>query len=140
MKMKTNFARLNSLVALAAGVLLAGHSPAQSLTFVPSVPIPTNSDIYNFTGSLVDADNVSDGGTYADGGANDGFTYVANGRPDQGQTFTTGPTAGTVTAIWIRHVGYTNEAPSTFWSFSAGSAFTFRITNPSAGGHGGIRH
>src|ERR1700744_3261884 len=115
--MKMKLAHLNGLAAVAGGMLLAGHLPAQSLTFVPTAPTPGALDIYSLTGALDDSGNVSDGGTYADGAGNDGFTYIANNRPSMGQTFVTGPTAGLVTAIWIRQVGYTNDPALTYCSF-----------------------
>ena len=129
--MTTQSRTLKSLAALAAGLLAAVSLPAQNLTFTTSAPTPTNSDVFSFIGSSNDSGNVNDGGSYADGAGNDGFTYVANNRSSMGQTFTTGPTAGKVTAIWIRHVGYTADTVATFWNFSAGSAETFRITDPS---------
>lgn len=129
--MKKRYPRLNGLATLSAILLSVSSLSAQTLNFLTTAPTPTNGDVFNFTGSLFDGGNVSDGAAYADGGANDAFTYAAGDRPSKGQTFTTGPTGGVVTAIWIRHVGYTNEAPSTFWSFGAGAPFTFRITDPS---------
>lgn len=129
--MKKPHLGLNSLAVMLASLLSAASLSAQTLNFLTTAPTPTNGDVFNFTGSLADSANVSDGATYADGGANDAFTYAAGDRPSKGQTFTTGATAGKVTAIWVRHVGYTNEAPSTFWSFASGAPFTFRITDPS---------
>lgn len=136
--MKTKHIRLNRFPVIALGVLLAGYLPAQTLNFVTTAPTPTNSDVYNLLGSSTDSGNVNDGGSYVDGAGNDGFTYVANNRPSMGQTFTTGPTAGKVTAIWIRQVGYSADTANTFWSFAAGSAETFRITNPSQVGTAGF--
>ena len=130
--MKTKFARLNGLLVLAAGLLSTASLLGQSLTFDPSAPVPAANDIYNFTGSPNDSGNVNDGTQiYPDGAANDGFTYVASGRADMGQTFTTGPTAGVVTAIWIRNAGYTTDTVDTYWGFGSGGVFNFRITNPS---------
>lgn len=137
--MKNPTPQLQSLTILVAGLLSAVSLTAQTLTFVPSAPTPTNGDVYNFTASLTDADNVNDGTTnYVDGAANDAFTYVAGDRASQGQTFTTGPEAGTVTAIWIRQVGYTNDLALTYWSFAVGGPFTFRITDPSQVGAAGF--
>ncbi len=129
--MKTRFTGLTRAATLMASLLSAASLSAQTLNFLTTFPTPTNSDVFSFVGSTIDSNNVNDGGVYADGGANDGFTYVANNRPSMGQTFTTGATAGKVTAIWIRNVRYINEAPSTFWSFAAGSAERIRITDPS---------
>src|SRR5580692_14575 len=105
--MKNRFTGHAGAAFLLTSLLAAASLSAQTLNFVPAFPVPTNADIFNFIGSTTDSNNVNDGGTYADGGANDGFTYVANNRPSMGQTFTTGTTAGKVTAIWVRHVHYT---------------------------------
>lgn len=118
--------------ALAASALaLAVNLSAQTLTFSPTTPVPGANDVYNLIGSGNDGGNVNNGQFYTDGAANDGFTYVANNRPSMGQTFTMGPNGGVVTAIWVRHVGYTNDQALTYWSFASGSAEAFRITNPS---------
>jgi hypothetical protein len=116
---------------LTVSLISAASLSAQTLNFLTSFPTPTNADVYNFIGSTIDSNNVNDGGAYTDGAGNDGFTYIANNRASIGQTFTTGPSAGKVTAIWIRQVGYTDEVPDTYWSYAGGSAETFRITNPS---------
>lgn len=129
--MKTRFIGLTCAAALITSLLATASLSAQTLNFLTTFPTPTNADVFNFIGSTTDSNNVNDGGVYTDGAGNDGFTYVANNRTSMGQTFTTGATAGKVTAVWIRNVRYVNEAPSTFWSFAAGSAETFRITDPS---------
>jgi hypothetical protein len=129
--MKPRFTSLTRAATLITSLLAAASLSAQTLNFLTSFPTPTNADVFNFIGSTIDSNNVNDGGAYLDGGANDGFTYVANNRPSMGQTFTTGASAGKVTAIWIRNVGYTDEVPNTYWSFAGGSAETFRITDPS---------
>jgi hypothetical protein len=136
--MKTKITRLNAVVLLAAGLSLAGSLSAQTLTFSPTAPVPGANDVFNLTGSGNDGGNVNNGTFQTDGAANDGFTYVANNRPSMGQTFTMGANGGVVTAIWVRHVGYSNEVPDTFWSFAAGSAEAFRITNPSQVGTAGF--
>jgi alpha-D-xyloside xylohydrolase len=78
------------------------------------------------------------------GSANDGYTYVANDRASQGQTFTTGSSPGgySLTDIWIRHAGYTANtmdpntpnSNGTWWQMAAGGGLTLRITNPSQAG------
>lgn len=67
-------------------------------------------------GAPFDAGNVGGSGINADGGAdngvaNDEMTYVAVGRPRQGQTVTTGSAANgyQLTSITVRIVGYTNN-------------------------------
>jgi hypothetical protein len=136
--MKTKITRLNAIAVLAAGLSLAGSLSAQTLTFSPTAPVPGAKDVYNLAGSGNDGGNVNNGTFQTDGAANDGFTYVANNRPSMGQTFTMGPNGGVVTAIWIRHVGYTNDQALTYWSFASGSAEAFRITNPSQVGTAGF--
>jgi len=129
--------------------------PAQTLTFLPtgSAPIPTNSDIYNFTGAGMDMFNVYGGTPPAtNGAANDFYTYVTGPgvggpTPSQGQTFTTpasfiGGNPGLVTAIWVRICGYTNNTAGngngTWCHFAGGGSFTFRITDPSQAGTSGF--
>jgi len=130
--MKNQFIRHKGLVVLMASLFTVASVSAATLNFLTTAPTPTNGDIYSLTGSLYDGGNVSDTNHYSDGAGNDAFTYVAGDRPSKGQTFTTGPSASQqVTAIWIRHVGYTNDLASTYWSFGAGAPFIFRITNPS---------
>jgi regulation of enolase protein 1 (concanavalin A-like superfamily) len=120
---------------LTASLLSAVSLSAQTLNFQTVAPTPTANDQYNFVGSPNDGGNVSDGAVYADGAANDGFTYVANGRANMGQFFTTGANAGGyhVAAIWIRHAGYTANTDLTWFDFAAGTTptFTFRLTDPS---------
>jgi regulation of enolase protein 1 (concanavalin A-like superfamily) len=130
--MKKRFTTLVGAAAFVAGSLSIASLPAQTLTFQPTAPVPTNTEFFNFTGGADDSNNVSDGSAQVDGAGNDGFTYVANNRTSMGQTFTTGSDSGgyRVTAIWIRHCGYTNDPALTYWSFAAGSAETFRITDP----------
>lgn len=116
--------------------------PALALTLNLSAvaPTPDGDDIYNFAGADRDGVNVSDGAAYADGSANDSFTYVSGDRPDQGQTFTTGssPNGYLVSAIWVRHVGYTNNTALTWWRMNSGVPFTLRLTDPSQAGTGGF--
>src|SRR5580698_2582173 len=76
-------------------------------------PVPGPCDIYNFSGANVDMQNVFAAGNApaTNGSANDSWTYVANDRPTQGQTFTTGSGPGgyLLTDVWVRHVGYTDN-------------------------------
>lgn len=131
--MKLQSQKLLRLSTLLAGLLFAALLPAQTtLNFLTSAPTPGANDIYNFTGSANDSGNVNDGGAYSDGAANDAFTYLSSfDKPSQGQTFTTGPGGGKVTAIWIRHAGYTTDTVDTYWQFAAGTPVTSRITDPS---------
>ena len=76
--------------------------PAATLTITTSAPTPGTNDIYNFTGAPHDGANVGDGGSYADGSANDAFTYVAGDRADRDRPL---PLAATPTAICQRRLG-----------------------------------
>ncbi len=115
-------------------------SGAATLTIVANAPAPGPADIYNFAGSSHDGANVNDGSSYADGGANEAFTYVAGDRADQGQTFTTGsnPSGYQLTAVWARHVGYTNNTAATYWAMNSGVKFTVRVTDPKQAGTSGF--
>ena len=92
---------------------------AATLTFSSSAPTGGSASISNWTGATFDADNVGGSGVNSNGSpnngsANDGTTYVANNRPAQGQTFTTGSNTGgyQLTAITVRVQGYTNNTAS----------------------------
>jgi alpha-D-xyloside xylohydrolase len=113
-------------------------------------PVPGPCDIYNFSGANMDMDNVFATGNApaTNGSANDSWTYVANDRPTQGQTFTTGPGPGgyLLTDVWVRHVGYTDNtidpntpnSNGTWCEMAGGGALTLRIINPSQTGTSGF--
>ena len=126
---------------LAAAVLsLTLSLQAGTLIITSNTPTPGPNDIYNFAGGSHDGINVSDGSVYADGAANDAFTYVAGDRADQGQTFTTGGNSNgyTMTALWLRQAGYTNNMALTWWQMNSGVTITIRITDPTLAGTGGF--
>jgi hypothetical protein len=127
------------LTALAAFVSIVPATGAQ-LSFTLTDPVPDASDVANFTGSATDGTNVRDGGTYADGASNDGFTYVAQDRPNQGQTFTTGanPSGYAVSSIWLKHVGYSANTATTYSNIPNGTTFTLRMTDPAQAGTAGF--
>lgn len=129
-------------IALAGGALLLAQTvaPAASLTLSAGAPTPGTNDLYNFAGASRDGLNVSDGGAYADGGANDAFTYVAGDRASQGQTFTTGDNTNgcLVSAVWARHAGYTNNSATTWWQMNSGVTLSVRITDPAQAGTAGF--
>jgi hypothetical protein len=140
-KLDVQFFQRLSFVFLLAGIADgAFRAFAVTLSLSSATPTPGTNDIYNFAGASHDGANVSDGGTYADGAANDAFTYVAGDRADQGQTFTTsGSTNGClVNAVWLRHVGYTNNTALTWWQMNSGVTLTVRITDPSQVGTSGF--
>jgi hypothetical protein len=138
--MKTSYTQpFWSMLAL-AGLMTVATANAVTLTFSTLAPLPGTNDIYNFSGTARDGGNVNDGGTYADGAANDGFTYVAGDRTSQGQIFTTGANAGgyQVKAIWVRHCGYTNNTDLTWYGMATGSQIAIRVTDPSQANTGGF--
>lgn len=130
--MKSKWIALTISAMLSTDVVLRGAS----LALTSASPAPSPNDIYNFTGASRDGLNVCDGSAYADGAANDAFTYVAGDRADQGQTFTTGNNTNgyLVNAIWVRHVGYSNNTALTWWQMNSGVTLTVRITDPSQAG------
>ncbi|MGH8024108.1 MAG: hypothetical protein ACRED1_11030, partial [Limisphaerales bacterium] len=113
-------------------------------------PVPGPCDIYNFAGADMDMNNVYAAGNApaTNGSANDSCTYVANDRPTQGQTFTTGSSPGgyLLTDVWVRHAGYTDNtmdpntpgSNGTWCQMAAGGALTLRITYPSLAGTPGF--
>src|SRR5437762_1923509 len=68
--------------ASALTVLLAAGLPAAEVSFSKNGPKPGKDDISNFTGTTAEGANVENGDHEA--------TYIADDRPSQGQTFTTG--------------------------------------------------
>lgn len=129
-------------MAALAVIACASASPARGaqLGFSLTDPAPDANDAAGLTGAAVDGANVRDGGTYANGGGNDAFTYVAFDRRNQGQTFTTGANASGygISAIWIKHAGYSANTDLTYYQQPNGSVFTIRVTDPSQAGTAGF--
>src|SRR5689334_1246281 len=95
--MKT--ARLTLASAVTAITLsLAGALPAAEVSFTTDGPKPGRDDISNFKGANTENDNV--------GGGDHDATYVADDRPIQGQTFTTGTNSAgyELRAVTLREV------------------------------------
>jgi DUF1680 family protein len=140
MKIRANhlFAGATWLAVLLLGIGRSGR--AATLTFSISAPTPGSNDVYNFVGASHDGANVGDGSVFADGSANDAFTYVAGDRADQGQTFTAGNNPGgcAISSVWLRHVGYTNNTALTYWEMSGGVTLTIRVTDPAKAGTAGF--
>lgn len=121
-----------------------------TLSLKSSAPVPEVYDIYNFAGADMDKNNVYLSGSEpaTNGAANDSYTYVANDRTGQGQTFTTGSSDGgyLLTDIWVKHVGYTANTTDpntpnsngTWWQMAGGGNLTLRITVPSQAGTAGF--
>ena len=125
------------LAALAAFAFTLPAIGAQ-LSFTLTEPVPGADDVSNFTGSATDGTNVSD--VDGNGGGNDDFTYVAQDRPNQGQTFTTGPNVSgyAVSSIWVKHVGYTANPGTTYSNLQTPSTITLRMTDPAQAGTEGF--
>jgi hypothetical protein len=133
--------RKNILILLFAVTMCLPMSVwAAVVTFHTAEPTPGPDDVHNFVGASRDANNV---GTYDyDTWLNNETTYIADDRPAQGQTFVTGSSEPVylLTAVWIRHCGYTDSTDSgtanngTWYSMPTGSIFGVRITDPSASG------
>jgi hypothetical protein len=134
--MNPRFLTQSAILAAFAAFAFSLPATGAQLSFTLTDPVPDADDVANFTGSATDGTNVRDGGTYADGGANDGFTYVAQDRPNQGQTFTTGANANgyAVSSIWVKHVGYTANTATTYSQIPNGATFTLRMTDPAQAG------
>jgi alpha-D-xyloside xylohydrolase len=141
--------KLFALVLIAVGGWeLPGFAVTLSLSSTPPNPGPY--DIYNLAGADMDMNNVflSGNAPATNGAANDGYTYVANDRVTQGQTFTTGSGDGgyLLTGIWVRHAGYidntedpnTANSNGTWWQMAGGGNLTLRVTRPSQAGNSGF--
>jgi len=125
-----------TIMAWAMCLGCAGSISAATLTLSVTGPTPGANDIYNFSGAPSDGKNVGNGTAQADGAANDAYTYIAGDRADQGQTFTTGNNTNgyVLTAIWLRHAGYTNNTALTWWQMNGGVTMTVRVTDPAQAG------
>ncbi len=125
---------MKRLLLLLVLLLFTSSSYALELTFNTEQPSIGSDDIYSLTGALLDRNNV--GTATADGGANDGTTYVSYDRPSQGQTFTTNSThpAYSLNAITVRHCQYSGNTDSTWTRFVTGDNIILRITDPQLSG------
>ncbi|MCI0748014.1 MAG: immunoglobulin domain-containing protein [Verrucomicrobia subdivision 3 bacterium] len=107
--------------AVVAAFLIAAFpidSRAAQASFSTSAPALGPNDIANLAGAALIANNVSSGDPNA--------TYLADDRPVQGQTFTTGnhPAGYQLTAVTLRHVTYQTYA------LVPDLTYTIRITTP----------
>jgi len=103
--------------------------PFSKITYSTNRPAVSQDGICNLKEVNFDADNIGGSGVNADGGRdngaeNDDFTYIAPGRPFQGQTFTTGNSkyGYELTSITLRMVSYKDNRVSgrngTSWNLS----------------------
>ncbi|MCB1130060.1 MAG: hypothetical protein KDN05_02960, partial [Verrucomicrobiae bacterium] len=87
--------------SIGMALALASSSNAATLAWSTTAPAVDGADIANFVGTSSDATNIN--------GGDDQQTYIAGGRPEQGQTFTTGVNGGngfSLSAITLQHVTY----------------------------------
>lgn len=119
-----------ALIGAVIGLGVAFPTQAATLSWSATAPTVDGADIANFTGVWSDANNIN--------GGDDEQTYIAGGRPEQGQTFTTGSNGGqgfTLTSITLQQVHYASD--STWWSvdsgWGSGNPFYIRIGTISAG-------
>src|SRR5262245_36458259 len=89
-----------ALVANAFVLSLVAEAPAAQVSFSTNVPPRGPDDIANLRGGGSEGENVN-------GGDHDA-TYIADDRPVQGQTFTTGTNAAgyQLRAVTLREVTY----------------------------------
>jgi len=132
------FLAVTSLATLFSPIALR----AAEISFHTSPPTPDSDDPHNFIGASRDGLNVNDSNGL-DGPIDDNYTYVANDRPRQGQTFRTPPSTQVyrLQSLWLQIAGYTNNGAmpepgfnGTETDFSVGGVFTFRIRDPSPTG------
>ena len=117
----TRAARVLNTLAVAVMICsLTGTVWGATASFSATAPTLGSNDISNLTGASDVTNNVSRGDPNA--------TYLANDRPVQGQTFTTGSGTGyQLTAVTLKQVAY-----STF-ALVPNLTYTIRVTRPSGG-------
>lgn len=110
--------KLNPFTGLLMGLVsLASSVNAATMSWSVTQPTVDGGDVANFIGTTTDAGNVAHP-TW--GAGDDEGTYLAGGRPNQGQTFTTGSNAGgyNLTSITLQHVQYATD--TTWYDLGAG--------------------
>jgi hypothetical protein len=115
MNLKTQFLHFFSAVACVA---MAASTSAATVSFATNQPTPGPDDIVNVQGASEAAKNVNEGDHDA--------IYIADDRPTQGQTFTTGTNAAgyVLRAITLREVAFDTYA------LVPDLTYTIRITQP----------
>jgi hypothetical protein len=108
-----------TLAATAMALSLATATHAAQVSFSAKAPTPGPNDIANLVGANAEINSVSDGDNDA--------TYLADDRPVQGQTFTTGTNAAgyQLRAVTLREVKHETYA------LVPDLKYTIRITKPS---------
>jgi hypothetical protein len=118
MNLKTR--RIQLIVAVMAAAVAATASAAK-VSFATKAPACGASDVSNLTGANTESDNVN-------GGDHDA-TYIADDRPLQGQTFTTGTNAAgyQLRSVTLREVSFDTYA------LIPDLTYTVRVTQPAEG-------
>lgn len=114
-----------ALIPFVLGLPTAVHGATVSFSTTP--PALGANDRSNLTSAAADTDNVATTTGGGPGGQDDG-TYLADDRPVQGQTFTTGNNSAgyRLTAVTLRHVTY---GPT--FTLIPDLTYTVRIIRPS---------
>ena len=107
------------LVATATAFSLATVTQAAQFSFTAKTPTPGPHDVANLTGANSEINNVNDGDNDA--------TYIADDRPIQGQTFTTGTNAA---GYQLRSVAL-REVKHDTYAMIPDLKYTIRITQAS---------
>ena len=118
--MKVRTMKLRSIFAATAMAFsIATAARAARVSFSNKAPTLAPDDMANFTGADTEINNVSDGDHDA--------TYIADDRPIQGQTFTTGTNASgyQLRAVTLR------EVKCETYALIPDLKYTIRITKPS---------
>ncbi len=102
-------------------VAVAAAASAANVSFADKAPAHGATDISNLTGANAESDNVNAGDHDA--------TYIADDRPLQGQTFTTGANAS---GYQLRSVTL-REVPFETYALIPDLTYTLRITQPAQG-------
>lgn len=115
-----NIKKLTRILAVTATAFsLAGPVPAAQVSFSAKAPTPGPNDIANLAAANTPIHNVSDGDHDA--------TYIADDRPVQGQTFTTGTNSS---GYQLRAVTF-REVKHETYALVPDLKYTIRITQPS---------
>ena len=113
--------RAIAVIAASLAIAVATSASAATVVFSSKQPAPGPDDIANLKGASKEAKNVNEG--------NNDATYIADDRPVQGQTFTTGSKTGgyVLRAITLR------EVPFDTYALVPDLTYTIRIIQPVEG-------
>ncbi len=118
---------LGTIFALASFLGFAGSARAATVSFSTTPPSAGPSGISQLTGHITGDTQTKMKQTNVGGGTDDNMLYIDNGRPCQGQTFTTGTNANgyLLTAVSLKQVSYDTYA------LVPDMTYHIRITRPS---------